>query len=237
MSSSWSSSRRAACAGFSGGSEGADLAAGRPDARRPADPRAARTRTRPADPLRVTVARDPARIIAWLGIRLVIAEVGLVVGLQTPGAIGIAVTLAGVTVLGYVVLLTLHVLSLRLEIRPGEVRVVSLLVRRPYPIQPGPVTRMRVEPRKGIFGTQLGGFGIEIGLGRAPTGDASGESVHVVRLAPVSTLIVIPSSPTRLAVVPSSEPKLLRALERAAEGTGFDAHRVGGQGVASRASR
>jgi hypothetical protein len=179
------------------------------------------------------VARDPARIIAWLGIRLVIAEVGLVVGLQTPGAIGVAVTIAGLAVLGYVILLALHVLSLRLEIGPGEVLLSSLLVRRAYRLQPGPVTRMRVEPRKGIFGTQLGGFGIEIGLGRAP----SDEAVDVVRLAPVSTLIVIPSRPTRLAVVPSSEPKLLRALERAAEGTSLDGHRVRGQRVVSRASR
>jgi hypothetical protein len=201
------------------GSEGADLAASRQGRRR--------------SPLRVAVARDPARILAWLGIRLVIAEIGLVVGLQTPGSIGVAVTIAGLAVLGYVILLALHVLSLRLEIRPGEVRLASLLVRRAYPLQPGPVTRMRVAPRKGIFGTQLGGFGIEIGLGRAP----SDEAVDVVRLAPVSTLIVIPTSPTPLAVVPSSEPKLLRALERAAEGTSLDAHRVRGQGVASRASR
>lgn len=156
-----------------------------------------------------------------------IAEIGLVVGLQTPGTIGVAVTLAGVTVLCYVVLLTLHVLSLRLEIRRGEVRVASVLVRRRYPVRPGPVTRLRVEPRKGIFGTQLGGFGIEIGLGHSP----SAESVDVVRLAPVSSLIVVPSSPTRLAVVPSSERTLLRALELAAEEIGPDATRVGRQNV------
>jgi hypothetical protein len=187
----------------------------------------------PRFPIRVALARDPIRIIAWLGVRLVVAEVGLVVGTQTPGAIGLAVTLAGVAVLGYVILLTLHVLSLRLEIHPGEVRVTSILVRRLYPVQAGAVTRLRVEPRKGIFGTQLGGFGIEIGAGRTP----AAESVDVVRLAPVATLVLIPTRPARLAVVPSSQRSLVRALELAAEGAGLDARRVGDQNVPSRPSR
>jgi hypothetical protein len=195
----------------------------------PAPPLARRARF----PLRVGLARHPIRLIAWLGIRLVIAELGIVVGLQTPGAIGVAVTLAGVAVLGYVVLLTLHVLSLRLEVLPGEVRVASLIVRRRYPMQPGPVTRMTVEARRGIFGTQLGGFGVEIGLGRAH----SDEAVDVVRLSPVSSLIVIPSRPHRLAVVPSSEATLLRALELGAEQTGLITGRVEAQNAPSRPSR
>lgn len=184
-------------------------------------------------PVRVGLARDPIRIIAWLGLRLIIAEVGLLVGMQTPGAIGLTVTLAGVAVLGYVILLTLHVLSLRLEIHPGEVRVTSILVRRRYPVQAGAVTRLRVEPRKGILGTQLGGFGIEIGAGRIP----SAESVDVVRLAPVASLILIPTQPARLAVVPSSERTLLRALELGAEGVGLGARRIQDQKAPSRPSR
>jgi hypothetical protein len=188
---------------------------------------------RPRFPIHVALARDPIRIIAWLGLRLVVAEVGLVVGMQTPGSIGLAITLAGVAVLGYVILLTLHVLSLRLEIHPGEVRVTSILVRRRYPVQAGAVTRLRVEPRKGILGTQLGGFGIEIGAGRTP----AAESVDVVRLAPVASLILIPTRPARLAVVPSSERTLLRALELGAEGIGLGSRQSGDQKVPSRPSR
>ena len=184
-------------------------------------------------PLRIGLARDPTRIILWLGMRLAIAEIALVVGLQTPGSIGLAVTIAGGVVLVYVILLALHVLSLRMEIHPGEVRLASLLVRRRYPLQDGEVTRLRIEPRRGLFGTQLGGFGIEIGLGRAP----SKESVDVVRLAPVPSMILIPSTMRRLAVAPSSERTLLLALKAAAEGAGPETAMNATQAPASRSSR
>lgn len=184
-------------------------------------------------PLRVGLARDPTRLIGWLGVRLVIGEVGLVVGLQSPGSIGIAVTVAGAAVLLYVLLLALHVLSLRLEIQPGMIVVASVLVRRRYPLRHGAVTRMQVEPRRGFFGTQLGAFGVEIGLGRAP----SDESVDVVRLSPVASMIMIPSTETRLAVAPASERVLLRALQLAAEDIGLDTRLVAAQAPMSRASR
>ena len=153
------------------------------------------------------------------------------IGLGTPGTIGIAVTAAACVVIGYVVLLAVHVLSLRLEIRPGEVRVASILVRRRYELEPGPVTRLEVEPKRGVFGTQLGGFGVEIGAGRSPDGP-----VDVVRLAPVSTTLVLPTRPRRLAVVPSSEMKLRRAL-RAAEGVATGLRPTEDQPAASRMSR
>jgi hypothetical protein len=184
-------------------------------------------------PLRVALARDPARLLLWLGVRLVIAEIGVVVGLQTPGAIGTTVTVAGLAVLGYVVLLALHVLSLRLEIRPGEARVTSMLVRRRYRLVDGEVTLVRTAPGRASFGTQLGGFGIEIGLGRA----ASDESVDVVRLAPVATMILIPSSHTRLVIAPSSRRILVRALQAAAAEAGLTISVANGQAPAERASR
>lgn len=175
-------------------------------------------------PLRVTLARDPARILVWLGIRLVVGEIGLIVGLNTPGNIGTAVAIAGAAVLAYVALLALHVLSLRLEIHPGEVHVASALTRRRYPMRQGPVTRMRIQPRRGFFGTQLGGFGLELGDGRGP----ADEAIDVVRLSPVASMIVIPSTSTRLAVAPASDNKLLRALRAGAEGIGLDTTRLDG---------
>jgi hypothetical protein len=168
-------------------------------------------------PLRIALARDPARLLLWLGFRLVVGEIGIVVGIQAPGAIGVAVTVAGVAVLLYVILLGLHVLSLRLEVHPGEVLVTSVLVRRRYRLVRGAVTRMKAPEGRALFGTQLGGFGLEIGLGRA----APDESVDVIRLAPVRSMIMIPSHGNRLAVAPSSERRLLRALQAAAEDIGL----------------
>jgi hypothetical protein len=175
--------------------------------------------------------RDPTRIIFWLLVRLAVAEVALVIGLHTPGAIGIAVVVAATIVLVYVILLAVHVLSLRLEIRPGEVRVASLLVRRRYDLDTGPVSRLRVEPKRGVFGTQLGGFGVEIGAGHYED-----ELVDVVRLAPVATTLVLPTRPRRLAVVPSSTSALVRAL-RLAEGAASVRPVAGDQPAASRTSR
>ena len=167
--------------------------------------------------MRIEIARDPARLLLWLGFRLVVGEIGIVVGLRAPGAIGVAVTVAGVAVLLYVMLLALHVLSLRLDVHPGEVRVSSVLIRRRYRLVRGAVTRMQAPHGRAAFGTQLGGFGLEIGIGRAGTD----ESVDVIRLAPVRSMIMIPSDGNRLAVAPSSERRLLRALQAAAEGIGL----------------
>ncbi len=154
------------------------------------------------------------------------------IGLGTPGAIGTAVTAAACVVIGYVVLLAIHVLSLRLEIRPGEVRVASVLVRRRYDLEPGPATRLEVEPKRGVFQTQLGAFGVEIGAGRSPDGP-----LDVVRLAPVSKTLVLPTRPRGLAVVPSSETKLRRALWVAGDATMPATTADGTQPAASRTSR
>jgi hypothetical protein len=193
-------------------------------------PSAVATADRRPYPIRVDLARDPARLLLWLGFRLVIAEVGIVVGLRAPGAIGIAVTVAGAAVLGYVVLLAVHVLSLRLEIEPGEIHVVSLLVRRRYRLGGGAAARLQADPGRAAFGTQLGSFGIEIGPGRSP----SNEPVHVIRLAPVPSMVLIPTAETPLAIAPSSERRLLRALAPAS-GEGL----IGAEAQASgtRASR
>lgn len=143
-----------------------------------------------------------------------------------------ALLIAGGIVLAYVVLLAFHVLSLRLEIRPREVRVASLLVRRRYFLEDGPVARVRVEPKRGVFNTQLGGFGVEIGAGQS-----NGEPVDVVRLAPVATTLMLPTRPRRLAVVPSSESALRQALRLAGREAAVIAPDLDDQPVVSRASR
>ena len=172
---------------------------------------------RPRLPVRIALARDPARLLLWLGFRLIVGEIGIVVGLRAPGAIGLAVTAAGIAVLLYVILLAVHVLSLRLEVHPGEVRVASVLVRRRYRLGRGPVKRITAPKGRALFGTQLGGLGLEIGVGRA----ATDESVDVIRLAPVGSMIMIPAQGNRLAVAPSSERRLLLALQAAANDIGL----------------
>ena len=139
---------------------------------------------------------------------------------------------AGAIVLGYVILLAIHVLTLRIEVEPGEVRVASVLVRRRYDLDDGPVARLSVEPNRGVFKTQLGSFGIEIGAGTS-----NGEPVDVVRLAPVASTLMLPTRPRALAVVPSSEPALRRAVRLAAGETAAVTPDLAAQRAGPRASR
>lgn len=194
------------------------------------DPRAPQPRRHP---IKVALARDPWRIIAWLGVRLAVGELAVIVGLATPGAIGFAVTVAGAVVLGYVTLLGLHVLSLRLEVTHDEIRVASALLARRYLLEEAPVARLSVPARKGVFHTQLGGFGIEIGHGRAP----DGRTVDVVRLAPVASMLLVPASPRPVAVAPLAERSLLRALRSIGSNVTLDTRHGALQPAASEVSR
>jgi hypothetical protein len=173
-------------------------------------------------PVSIGLARDPARLVLWLLFRIAVGEVGLVIGLHTAGTIGTAVTVVSVAVLVYVALLAILVLSLRVEVREGEIHAVAWLVRRRYRLADGPITRLRTPPGRGWFGTQLGGLGVEIGPGVVRDQD-----VVVLRLAPGSSVIVVPCVGTSLAIVPSSEERLLRALAAARPGSSGSSARSG----------
>lgn len=162
-------------------------------------------------PIVVPLARDPLRLIGWLLIRIAVGEVGLVVGLHTPGSIGTLVTFASVVVLVYVALLSIQVLSLRIEVYPGEIHAAAWPIRRRYRLIGVAATRLRVPPRQGWFGTQLGSFGIEVGAGMI----RGGERVHVFRLAPTSSVVLVPTIDAPLAIAPASEERLMRALAAA----------------------
>jgi hypothetical protein len=163
-------------------------------------------------PRTIALARDPGRLIAWLLVRIAIGEVGLVVGLNTVGTIGTLVTIVSIVVLAYVALLAIHVLSLRIKVYPGQIHAAAFPFRRRYHLTGEPAIRLHPPPKQGWFRTQLGGFGIEIGLGRIRE-----EELMVIRLAPRTDVVLVPCRETRLAVAPSSEEKLLRALEEAAQ--------------------
>lgn len=115
-----------------------------------------------------------------------------------------------VIVLAYVALLAIHVLSLRVEVVPGEIHVAALPIRRRYHLTDEPPTRLHPPPAQGWFRTQLGGFGIEIGLGRLRE-----QEIVVVRLAPRTDVVVIRCAEGRLAIAPSSDERLIRAVEAA----------------------
>jgi hypothetical protein len=163
-------------------------------------------------PVRLPLAKDFLRIAAWLGLRGVIGAVGVIVGLQTPGVIGMAVVVVGSAVLMYVAALVVHVLTIRLELYPDEAHAASALTRRRYRLARGPITRLHIPPRRGSFATQLGGFGVELGLGRT----SGGESIDVLRFSAGSSVIMIPCTGVRLAVAPASEESLIRSLTAAA---------------------
>lgn len=124
---------------------------------------------------------------------------------------GLAITVASVAVLVYVVLLATYVLSLRVELRPGEIWLVAGPMRRRFQLIDAPMTRLHVTARRGQFGTTLGGFGIELGA----SVDDQGRPIEVVRLAPDPTIVIVPCQRVRLAIVPSSEKRLVTAVAAA----------------------
>jgi len=158
----------------------------------------------------IALARAPVPLIAWLGVRLFVAEVALIVAGTTPGMIGLAVMAVGIIVLLYAIGLALHVLSLRLFVSDRSLELKSMLFRRSHRRSGAVVRRQRITAGQGAFHTVLGGFGIELGRGRT----ADGEEVEVIRLAPLGSVVIIPCDGIQVAVAPASERALLLALAR-----------------------
>ncbi len=104
-------------------------------------------------------------------------------------------------------------LSVRLDIEESAVRLRAIGTDRSFALVPGPVTRARLRGENASrmrSGTRLLGYD----LGRARLRDE--EEIEVVRLAPTSSVILIPTDHGRFAVAPADEAALLDALSRAA---------------------
>ncbi|HET8778024.1 MAG TPA: hypothetical protein VFN76_10225 [Candidatus Limnocylindria bacterium] len=105
------------------------------------------------------------------------------------------------------------VLSVRLDVEEAAVRVHWVGGERRYPLVAGPVTRVRfrgenasrLRARTGILGWQLGAATLR-----------DEEEIHVVRLAPTPSAILVPTEQGRLAIAAATEADLLDALTRAA---------------------
>ena len=104
-------------------------------------------------------------------------------------------------------------LSVRLDVGESAVQVSWIGGSRLYVLSPGPVTRVRLRGanasrlrvRSGVFGWSLGRAVLR-----------GEEPIHIVRLAPTATAILVPTDHGRLAIAPARDEDLLDALSRAA---------------------
>jgi hypothetical protein len=104
-------------------------------------------------------------------------------------------------------------LSIRLEVQEAAVRLHWLGGGRTYGLVPGPVTRVRFRgdnPSRLRASPRL----LPWQLGSAVLREE--EAIDVVRLAPTSTAILVPTERGRLAIAAADEDALLEALSRAA---------------------
>jgi len=169
---------------------------------------------RASEPIaRIRLARSLPRLLAW-PVALVAAGVGLgVAGLLVGDGIGIGLAVAGGLVAVIGAAWAARLLSVRLDVDEAEVRVHWLGGERRYALSPGPVTRVRFRGENASRLRVQRGF---LGYGLGPARLRDEERIHVVRLAPTATAILIPTDEGRLAIAAAEEPALLDALSRAA---------------------
>jgi len=163
---------------------------------------------------RVKLARSLPRLLAVPFLIFVFAGAAIAAGLVVvPPPAGFALIAIGAFLgaLGLALMVTL--LSVRLDVGESSVRVSWIGGGRSYVLSPGPVTRVRLR------GTSASRLRVRAGvlgwsLGRAML--RGEEPIHIVRLAPTPTAILVPTDRGRLAIAPERDEDLLDALSRAA---------------------
>ena len=163
---------------------------------------------------RIRLSRSLPRLLALPTVALLVGAAAIASGLLlVPGTLGPAVAGAGAMLVALAVAGFALPLSVRLEIEESAVRVSWLGGERIYVLSPGPVTRVRL---RGENASSLRGGRRLLG-GQLGTARLRGEEqIDVVRLAPTSTAILIPTDRGRLAIAAASEELLLDALSHAA---------------------
>jgi hypothetical protein len=162
----------------------------------------------------VRLARSLARVLA-LPILVIAAGVGLAVSgvVLVGGTAGLAMAGAGGVLVVVGVVLAAMPLSVRVHVEESVVRVRWLFGRQVHLLTAGSLTRIHL---RGEGASRLtGGFGFGWSLGRALLRDQ--EHVHVVRLAPTESVILIPTARGRLAIASSDEQHLIETLTHAAQ--------------------
>ncbi len=165
---------------------------------------------------RVSLARSTPRVLmapvlaVALGIVAIIAGVVLVVGGAWSGA---ALGLVGLLAIAFGVALAVRLLTLRLDVDVGSVRLHWAGGSRQYVLARGPVTRVSLRADTGMrLRSALGFLGWIVGRARL----RDGERIEAIRLAPSATLILVPIEGGRLGIAPASEGELIAALSAAA---------------------
>jgi hypothetical protein len=163
---------------------------------------------------RVKLARSLPRLLTVPFLIFVFAGAAIAGGLVVVAPpVGFALIAIGALLgaLGLALMVTL--LSVRLDVGESAVQVSWIGGSRSYVLSPGPVTRVRL---RGANASRLrvrsGAFGWAVG--RAVL--RGEEPIHIVRLAPTATAILVPTDRGRLAIAPASDEDLLDALSRAA---------------------
>jgi hypothetical protein len=163
---------------------------------------------------RIPLARSPARMLAGPALLLLLAVATAVAGwllLDSFARIG-AFAVAGLVAL-LAVYLAARALSVSLEVEVSTLRVRRLGTDLRFTLVRGAVTRVsltgegaaRLRPRFGPFGWGVGSATLR-----------GEETIHLVRLAPVRSLILVPSDAGRVGIAAASEEQLLAALSAAA---------------------
>jgi len=127
------------------------------------------------------------------------------------GGLALAGASAVLGLLGVVLLVVL--LTVRMEVEIATLRLRWFGGERRYTLARGPVTRITARgPGAVRIRSRIGAFGWALG----PAVLRDTEQIEVVRLAPVSTLILVPTDRGRLAIAAASETELIEALSAAA---------------------
>lgn len=163
---------------------------------------------------RVRLARSVRRILVAPMVLLIAGGAAIGGGLALVGdAAGLAIAGAGAVAVAVAPFMALIPLTVRLDVEQAAVRVTWLTGRQVYGLAPGVVTRVHLRgPNASRMRARFG-----IGWALGPAKLRGEEPIHVVRLAPTPTAILVPTDRGRLAIAPADEQELLDALSRAAQ--------------------
>jgi hypothetical protein len=162
---------------------------------------------------RIPLARSPLRMLVPPTVLLLAGGLAAGAGWLLGGWAGIGLLVGGALVAALALYLAAVILTVRLEVEVSTLRLRHLGRDQRFVLARGAVTRVpligagaaRLRPRFGALGWGLGPARLR---GREP--------IHVVRLAPTDSVILVPTDAGRVAVAPASEQQLISALAAAA---------------------
>ncbi|HEX2289866.1 MAG TPA: hypothetical protein VHH53_06670, partial [Pseudonocardiaceae bacterium] len=161
----------------------------------------------------IPLARSLRRVLAVPAIALLAGGLAAVVGWLVGGLPGLALAVAGGVLIVVASYLALLVLSVRLDLEVSTLRLRRLGSEQRFSLVRGPVTRV---PLRGVGAARLRPRFGALGWGLGPARLRDEEEIQLVRLAPTTTAILVPTDSGRVAIAPASEQQLIAALGAAA---------------------